>query len=78
MIIGSNMQTLIVGFLVNYDKAKDFELNSWVEVTGTISKGDYHGSIPVINVEEIKKVDKPKDVYVRPPDDTYVPTSIVF
>jgi len=78
MIINSKMETLIVGFLCNKKDSKDFETGTWIEITGTISKGDYHGDIPVIKVTEIKKIEKPKDIYVYPPDDNYVPTSIVF
>lgn len=33
MIIGSDKQALIVGFLCNSNKAKDFEESSWVEIT---------------------------------------------
>lgn len=76
MIINSNSQTVIVGFLCEYDIAKDFEDNTWVNVTGEILKGDYHGDMPIIRVTEIKKVDKPnKEEYVYPPDDSYIPTA---
>ena len=40
MIISSDMQTLIVGFLCDYKKTKDFENESWVELTGEIIKGN--------------------------------------
>jgi len=70
---------LIVGFLCDYGKAKDFANNTWVEITGEITKGDYHGDIPIIKVTNIKTVDKPADdLYVSPPNDTYVPTSAMF
>ena len=78
MIISSKMETLIVGFLCTSNKSKEFENGAWVEITGTIAKGDYHGDIPIIKVTDIKKTDKPKDIYVYPPDDSYVPTSVVF
>jgi len=78
MSIGSNTQTLIVGFLCESKKAKDFANNSWVEISGEITKGDYHGEIPVIKVNKIKKAEKPKDEIVSVPDDTYIPTSIMF
>ena len=79
MIISSDMQTLIVGFLCDSKNAKDFADESWVEITGEITKGDYHGDMPIIQVEEIKQIEKPKeDIYVYPPDDTYVPTSNIF
>ena len=79
MIISSDMQTLIVGFLCDSKDAKNFTDESWVEITGEISQGSYHGNMPIIKVKEINRIDKPKDdIYVYPPDDTYVPTSAIF
>jgi len=78
MLISSKMEVLIVGFLCESKNSKEFKNGTWVEITGTISKGDYHGDMPIIKVKEIKKVDKPKDIYVYPPDDNYIPTSIMF
>lgn len=79
MIISSDKQTLIVGFLCDSKKTSKFKNDSWVELTGEISKGNYHGDMPIINVKEIKQIEKPKeDIYVYPPDNSYVPTSIVF
>ena len=79
MIISSDMQTLIVGFLCDCDEAKNFADESWIEITGEITKGYYHGNMPIIKVKEIKQIEKPQDdIYVYPPDDTYVPTSAMF
>lgn len=78
MIVSSDNQTLVVGFLCNYKNAKDFANNTWVEITGKITKGDYHGDIPVIEIKEMKPCDKPQDEYVYPPDDMYIPTSALF
>lgn len=79
MIISSDMQTLIVGFLCDCKNAQNFADNSWVEIKGKITKGSYHGDMPIIKIKEIKQIEKPKDnIYVYPPDDTYVPTSAVF
>lgn len=79
MIISSDMQTLVVGFLCDSKNANDFENDSWVEITGEITQGSYHGDMPIIKVKDIKQIEKPKDnVYVYPPDDTYVPTSAMF
>ena len=76
MIVNSNSQTVVVGFLCEYDEAKNFEDNTWVQVTGEIYKGDYHGDMPIIKVTDIKTVDKPsQEEYVYPPDDSYIPTS---
>ena len=78
MVVSSDFQTVVVGFLCEYDKAKDFSDNSWVEVTGKIIKGDYHGDMPIVKVTEIKSTDKPNDEYVYPPDESYIPTSEVL
>lgn len=75
MIISSDYKSVVVGFLCEYDTAKDFEDNSWVELTGEIIKGDYHGDMPIVKVTEIKTVDKPNDEFVYPPDESYIPTS---
>ena len=79
MIISSDMQTLIVGFLCDHKNAKSFANETWVELTGEITLGDYHGNMPIIKVKEIKQIEKPtENIYVCPPDDSYVPTSIMF
>ena len=75
MIVSSNYQSVIVGFLCECDNAKDFDDEVWVQVTGEITKGNYHGDMPILNVQEIQKVDAPSEEYVYPPDEDYVPTS---
>ena len=78
MVISSDYQTLVVGFLCNYENALNYSDNTWVTITGKITKGDYHGEIPVIQIEKIEKCDKPNDEYVYPPDDSFVPTSAIL
>lgn len=78
MVISSNFQTLVVGFLCNSDQASKYQDKTWVQITGTITKGIYHGEIPEIKVTEIKQVDKPTDEYVYPPDDSYIPTAVLY
>ena len=75
MIVSSNYQSVIVGFLCEADNAKDFADETWVDVTGEITKGDYHGPMPIVKVTEIKKADRPAEEYVYPPDDSYIPTA---
>ncbi len=75
MIISSDFQSVIVGFLCECENAKDFEDNTWVEITGEIIKGDYHGDMPIVKVTNINKTDKPNDEYVYPPDESYIPTA---
>lgn len=78
MKVSTDNQTLVVGFLCNYNKASDFNDNTWVSITGKITKGDYHGDIPIIEIKEMKACNKPADEYVYPPDDTFIPTSSLF
>ena len=55
---------------------KKFENDEWIEIVGEITKGKYHNSeIPIIKVTEIKKVDMPENIFVLPPNKTYIPTS---
>lgn len=75
MIISSDFQYVVVGFLCECDNAKDFEDGTWVELTGTITKGNYHGDMPIVKVTEIRTVDKPNEEFVYPPDESYIPTA---
>ena len=75
MIISSDFQCVIVGFLCECDNAKDFVNDSWVEVTGEIYKGNYKGDMPIVRVTKIDLTSKPSDEYVYPPDESYIPTS---
>ena len=75
MIISSNRQYVVVGFLSEYANAKDYKDNTWVEITGQIYKGNYNGDMPIVRVTKMNEVDKPNDEYVYPPDETYIPTN---
>jgi len=75
MVISSDFQTVVVGFLCNSDKISDIEDGTWIKITGEITKGNYHGNIPEIRITELERTEKPTDEYVYPPDDTYIPTS---
>ena len=61
MIIGSNFQTLVVGFLCECDNASQLSDNTWVHINGTITKGNYHGDIPILKITKIQKIQKPTD-----------------
>lgn len=78
MLINSDSQSVVVGFLCSYDKANNFKEGTWVNVTGTIIKGYYHNEIPVIDINKIEETNKPEDAYVYPPDNTYIPTSVIL
>ena len=75
MIISSDFKYVVVGFLCEYDNSSKYKDGSWVNVTGEIFKDDYHGEIPALRITKIKIVDKPKDAFVYPPDENYIPTS---
>ena len=73
MIISSDYQYVVVGFLCEYENAQTFTNDTWVELTGEITKGNYHGDMPIIEVTDIKTVNKPNEEYVYPPDESYIP-----
>ena len=78
MLINSDSQSVVVGFLCTSDNAKNFKDGTWVNVSGNIIKGYYHNQIPVIEVTKIEKTTKPEEEFVYPPDDTYIPTAVIF
>lgn len=78
MIINSAFQTVVVGFLSHYKSAINFKDNTWVEVEGTITKGSYHGDMPILEITSIRSIPKPNDEYVSPPDEDYIPTSVII
>ncbi len=78
MIISSDYKYVVVGFLCDSNLISNYKDNDWIEVTGTITKGDYKGEIPIIKVETINKIDKPTDEFVYPPDSSFITTSTVI
>ncbi len=79
MIISSDFQSVVVGFLCHYKDAIKFRDSMWVELEGEITKGSYHGSdMPILEVNTIKEIEKPNDEYVYPPDENYIPTSTIL
>ena len=71
-------ETFVVGFLCTCKNANKFQDGTWVEITGTIEKGNYHGEIPILRIINIKETNKPEEEIVPLPDDTYVQTSVIF
>lgn len=68
MIICCESDPAVVGIMCKFDKASDYPNNTWVEIKGTIDKYTYDGfTIPIINVEEIYKINTPKNKNVDPP-----------
>lgn len=79
MIISSNLQYVVVGFLCEYPQSSQYSSNSWVNVTGTITHGQYNNKdIPIIKVSDIQIVKEPTDSLVYPPDENYIPTISMF
>jgi len=78
MLIEGKSEALIVGFLCSHKEARSYADGTWVELTGEITKGNYHGDIPIIKVLKINKTEKPTDEFVCPPDSTYIPTAIIY
>lgn len=78
MIISSDFQSVIVGFLCHYADAISLPDNTWVEIEGTITKGSYHGDMPILEINSLKKIDKPNNEYVYPPDENFIPTSNII
>lgn len=67
-------QSLVVGFLCNYDDAYKYSDGTWVEVVGKIKKGNFNGNIAVLDIISIKETNAPENIFVSPPDKTYIPT----
>ena len=78
MIINQASQSVVVGFLCEYDNISNFENLSWVKISGTIEKSYLNGDIPILKINSIEKAEKPETEFVYPPDDTYIPTSATF
>jgi len=76
MVISSDNQAVVVGILCNSNASIQYANGTWIEVEGTIVKGDYHGERPVIEVTSIKETNVPNDELVYPPSDGYVETEI--
>lgn len=62
--IADGNETKIAGFICMYEGQMSFEENEWIEITGTIIKGEYNGEIPVINVDTVTKIPAPANMYV--------------
>lgn len=78
MIINSNLQTLVVGFLCEYNQSINLTERTWVKVTGEIQKGNFNGDIPIIKIISLDKINKPAEEYVYPPDSAYLQTNALI
>lgn len=55
----------VAGILCNSKDTSSLKENEWVEITGIITKGDYHGTMPIIKVGSIKKIPAPPNTYTQ-------------
>lgn len=78
MIISSDFNYVVVGFLCQYEKATNLDDNCWVEITGEVTKGNYHGEMPIVKILSLDTTTAPSEENVYPPDDMYVLTSGVI
>lgn len=78
MKINDLNQTVVVGFLCKYEKAKELSDNTWIKITGEIKKGYYYGDIPYLDIYELEKCEIPDNPIVKVPDETYIPTAIIY
>ena len=78
MDVGNN-QTVVVGFLCKNEKAKDLENYTWVNITGEITKGYFEKvEMPILEITYIEKTEKPSNDTVPMPDDSFVPTCVIY
>ena len=78
MRFNENSNSIIVGFLCENKMASNFSDGTWVEVVGTIKKGKFTDELAILDVTTIKETDKPVNIFVNPPDKTYIPTTNIF
>lgn len=74
-------ETFVVGFLCDFESAKNFSDNEWVEIVGEITRGKYHNEdIPLIKILKMNKTAKPDEgeLFVPSPSNTYIPTAAMF
>lgn len=70
------LQSVVVGFLSQYNDAGNLSDGKWVEIIGVIEKGKYHNEeIPVIKVIDLQQVLEPENPFVLQPSNTYIPTA---
>ena len=75
MRFGENPHSIIVGFLCEYADATNFSDGTWVEVVGKIKKGNFYDELAILDIISIKEAKQPKNIFVNPPDNTYIPTT---
>jgi len=69
MIINDTNQAVVVGMLAECFEISKYDSGTWIEVTGTIKKGNYNGEIPIVETSNIKSIKAPTDEFVHSPSD---------
>lgn len=69
MILNSSNSAVVVGILSEYDNAEEYKDGDWINVTGTIIKGNYKGEMPILKITKLEECDAPEDEFVYPPSD---------
>lgn len=78
MLLNSNFETAIVGFLCSSNSSIQYPDDTWVKIIGEIKRGYYNGEIPIVEIIEIQSINKPDNEFVLPPEDTYIETCVTF
>ena len=60
-----NNEENVAGILCESSDTNILKDNEWIEITGILTKGEYNGSMPIIKVFSIKKIEAPKNTYVK-------------
>ena len=68
MILEDPSQSVIVGMLCECSSATKYDTGTWINISGTIERGNYNSELPIIKVNDIKAVSSPKDEFVYLPD----------
>lgn len=72
-------QSVIVGFLSEYDKISEFNDYDWIDITATIEKTTYNNEVvPLLKIDSITKTTEPKNSAVPKPDDDFVETAVIY
>ena len=72
-------QSVIVGFLSEYDLISEYSDFDWINITATIDKTIYNNeTVPLLKIESITKTEEPKNSAVPKPSDDYVETAVIY
>ncbi|GGP08671.1 TIGR03943 family putative permease subunit [Oceanobacillus neutriphilus] len=59
--------TSVIGMLVEFNEANDYQEDTWLEIEGEINVTNYNGHVmPFIKVDKLKVIDEPSEPYVYP------------